>query len=49
MSLSDREVRFEMLRPGELNAEAKRSPLVFLYIFLSKYFVQGITMTGLKG
>ncbi len=24
-------------------------PLVILYIFLSKYFVQGITMTGLKG
>jgi ABC-type glycerol-3-phosphate transport system permease component len=24
-------------------------PLVLLYIFLSKYFVQGITMTGLKG
>ena len=24
-------------------------PLVVLYIFLSKYFVQGITMTGLKG
>lgn len=24
-------------------------PLVVLYLFLSKYFVQGITMTGLKG
>ena len=24
-------------------------PLLLLYIFLSKYFVQGITMTGLKG
>lgn len=24
-------------------------PLVILYLFLSKYFVQGITMTGLKG
>ena len=24
-------------------------PLVIVYIFLSKYFVQGITMTGLKG
>ncbi|HOV63453.1 MAG TPA: ABC transporter permease subunit, partial [Spirochaetia bacterium] len=24
-------------------------PLLILYIFLSKYFVQGITMTGLKG
>jgi len=24
-------------------------PLVILYIFLSKYFVQGITLTGLKG
>jgi len=24
-------------------------PLVLLYIFMSKYFVQGITMTGLKG
>jgi ABC-type glycerol-3-phosphate transport system permease component len=24
-------------------------PLLMLYIFLSKYFVQGITMTGLKG
>jgi multiple sugar transport system permease protein len=24
-------------------------PLVILYMFLSKYFVQGITMTGLKG
>jgi len=24
-------------------------PLVLLYLFLSKYFVQGITMTGLKG
>lgn len=24
-------------------------PLLVLYIFLSKYFVQGITMTGLKG
>jgi ABC-type glycerol-3-phosphate transport system permease component len=24
-------------------------PLVILYIFFSKYFVQGITMTGLKG
>jgi len=27
MSAKDREVRFEMLRPGELNAEQKRSPL----------------------
>jgi ABC-type glycerol-3-phosphate transport system permease component len=24
-------------------------PLVLLYLFLSKYFVQGITMTGIKG
>jgi multiple sugar transport system permease protein len=24
-------------------------PLVILYLFLSKYFVQGIAMTGLKG
>ncbi len=24
-------------------------PLLLLYIFLSKYFVQGIAMTGLKG
>ena len=24
-------------------------PLLLLYIFLSRYFVQGITMTGLKG
>ena len=24
-------------------------PLVVLYIFLSKYFVQGIAMTGIKG
>jgi multiple sugar transport system permease protein len=24
-------------------------PLMILYLFLSKYFVQGITMTGLKG
>jgi ABC-type glycerol-3-phosphate transport system permease component len=24
-------------------------PLLLLYVFLSKYFVQGITMTGLKG
>ena len=24
-------------------------PLLILYLFLSKYFVQGITMTGLKG
>jgi multiple sugar transport system permease protein len=24
-------------------------PLVILYLFLSRYFVQGITMTGLKG
>lgn len=24
-------------------------PLVLLYIFLSKYFIQGITMTGVKG
>jgi creatinine amidohydrolase len=37
MSLSDREVRFEMLRPGELNAEAKRSPLVFLPVAPLEY------------
>jgi len=24
-------------------------PLLILYLFLSKYFVQGIAMTGLKG
>jgi creatinine amidohydrolase len=37
MSLSDREVRFEMLRPGELNAEQKRSPLVFLPVAPLEY------------
>ncbi len=30
MSLDEREIRFEMLRPAELNAERDRCPLVFL-------------------
>ncbi len=37
MSAKEREVRFEMLRPGELNAEQKRSPLVFLPIAPLEY------------
>ena len=37
MSLSDREVRFEMLRPGELNAEQKHCPLVFLPVAPLEY------------
>jgi len=37
MSLSDREVRFEMLRPGELNAEQKHCSLVFLPVAPLEY------------
>jgi creatinine amidohydrolase len=37
MSAKDREVRFEMLRPAELNAEQKRSPLVFLPVAPLEY------------
>jgi len=37
MSANEREVRFEMLRPGELNAEQKRSPLVFLPVAPLEY------------
>jgi creatinine amidohydrolase len=37
MSASDREVRFEMLRPAQLNAEQKRCPLVFLPVAPLEY------------
>jgi hypothetical protein len=37
MSASDREVRFEMLRPAELNVEQKRCPLVFLPVAPLEY------------
>ena len=37
MSANEREVRFEMLRPGELNAEQKRSSLVFLPVAPLEY------------
>jgi creatinine amidohydrolase len=36
-SEAQREVRFELLRPGELNAEQKRSPLVFLPVAPLEY------------
>ena len=37
MSGTEREVRFEMLRPGELNEEKKRCPLVFLPVAPLEY------------
>ncbi len=37
MSASEREVRFEMLRPAQLNAEQKRCPLVFLPVAPLEY------------
>ena len=37
MRASDREVRFEMLRPAELNVEQKRCPLVFLPVAPLEY------------
>jgi creatinine amidohydrolase len=37
MSLAEREIRFEFLRPGELNAEQKRCPLVFLPVAPLEY------------
>jgi creatinine amidohydrolase len=37
MSASEREVRIELLRPGELNAEQKRCPLVFLPVAPLEY------------
>jgi creatinine amidohydrolase len=37
MSKVEREIRLEMLRPGELNAEQKRCPLVFLPVAPLEY------------
>jgi creatinine amidohydrolase len=37
MSKSEREIRFEMLRPGELNEEKKRCPLIFVPVAPLEY------------